>query len=75
MSDVLARICADKREHVRRRKAERPAARLLAEVAAAPPPRDFAAALDAAAASRWMRQPSTGRTLFSLFIHKGSTPS
>ena len=48
MSDVLARICADKREHVRRRKAERPAARLLAEMAAAPPPRDFAAALDAA---------------------------
>ena len=51
MSDVLARICADKREHVRRRKAERPVAHLLAGLAAAPPPRDFAAALDAAVAS------------------------
>ena len=33
MTDVLQRICAVKREHVARRKAEWPLARLLADLA------------------------------------------
>ena len=44
MSDVLAEICAVKREHVARRKAERPLARLEAELPAEAP-RGFAQAL------------------------------
>ncbi len=51
MSDTLARICADKRVHVARRKAERPLAALDAEARAAPPPRGFAAALASAVAA------------------------
>jgi indole-3-glycerol phosphate synthase len=46
MADVLAEICAVKREHIARRKAERPEAALRAMLAAAPPVRPFAAALE-----------------------------
>jgi indole-3-glycerol phosphate synthase len=46
MSDVLDRICADKRGHVARRKAALPEAALLARLAEAPPVRPFAAALE-----------------------------
>jgi indole-3-glycerol phosphate synthase len=42
VSDVLARICADKLAHVRQRKAERPLAALETAAAAAEPPRGFA---------------------------------
>ncbi len=45
MADVLARICADKRDHVAARKAARPLADLEARARAAPPVRGFAAAL------------------------------
>ncbi|MDX6751305.1 indole-3-glycerol phosphate synthase TrpC [Geminicoccaceae bacterium 1502E] len=45
MSDVLARICATKREHVAARKAACPPSRLEAEAKAASAPRSFAAAL------------------------------
>ncbi len=51
MSDTLTRICADKRAHVARRKAERPIAALDAEARAAGPPRGFAAALAGAVAT------------------------
>src|SRR5437870_5323967 len=46
MADVLAEICAAKREHVARRKAARPLASLTALAAEAPPVRPFAAALE-----------------------------
>ena len=46
MTDALARICAQKREHVARRKAELPLARLLASLPGEPP-RGFAGALRA----------------------------
>jgi indole-3-glycerol phosphate synthase len=46
MSDVLDRICADKRAHVARAKAACSEAALLAGLAAAPPLRPFAAALE-----------------------------
>jgi len=42
MTDVLARICADKRQHIARRKAERPLGDLLAAARTASPPRGFA---------------------------------
>ena len=42
MSDVLAKICDDKRAHVARRKAERPLAQLETDARAATPPRGFA---------------------------------
>jgi indole-3-glycerol phosphate synthase len=42
MSDVLAKICADKRQHVARRKAERPLGDLIAGARTAEPPRGFA---------------------------------
>lgn len=42
MSGVLAQICADKRAHIVRRKAERPLAALESAVAAAEPARGFA---------------------------------
>src|SRR5215468_3994671 len=42
MTDVLANICADKRQHIARRKAERPFADLLAAARAAGAPRGFA---------------------------------
>ena len=51
MSDVLARICADKLEHVAACKARRPLANLLAEAGQLPPPRGFLACLRAAAAA------------------------
>jgi len=46
MSDVLAEICAKKREHVARNKAALPEAALRARVAEAAPVRPFAAALE-----------------------------
>jgi indole-3-glycerol phosphate synthase len=46
VSDVLEAICAEKRAHVARMRAARPEAAVLAEIAAAPPPRPFAAALE-----------------------------
>lgn len=53
MTDVLARICAVKREHVARRKAAMPLARLLAGLCDEPP-RGFARALaETAAAGRF----------------------
>ena len=42
MTDVLAKICADKREHIARRKAERPLGDLLAAIRTVEPPRGFA---------------------------------
>ncbi len=51
MSDVLDKICADKRDWVRRRKAELPLAELEEQAAAAAAPRGFRAALEAKAAS------------------------
>ncbi len=50
MSDVLERICRDKRNHVARRKACRPFADLEATIRTLPPPAGFAAALAAKAA-------------------------
>jgi indole-3-glycerol phosphate synthase len=50
MTDVLARICADKRVHIERRRRERPLAEATRAAKAAPPPRGFAAALRRAAA-------------------------
>ena len=49
MSDVLARICENKRAHIRARKAEQPLPKLLAKLPSAAPPRNFVGALDAAA--------------------------
>jgi indole-3-glycerol phosphate synthase len=46
-SDVLARICADKRAHIAKAKAARPLADIEAAARAAPPPRGFADALAA----------------------------
>lgn len=51
ISDVLARICADKRDHVARRKTERPVSALFAECRAVEPPRGFAERLAQAAAA------------------------
>ena len=51
MSDVLARICADKRDHIARRKAAIPAATLERQARATPQPRGFIRALRAAADS------------------------
>jgi len=48
MSDILARICADKRVEIRRRKTAVPEADMVRRALAAPPPRGFAAALRAA---------------------------
>ena len=47
MSDILARICADKRAEVERRKAARSQDEIERDAAEAPPPRGFAAALGA----------------------------
>jgi indole-3-glycerol phosphate synthase len=44
VADVLAEICAKKREHVARCKAARPEPALRAMLAAAPPVRPFAMA-------------------------------
>ncbi|MFO1059611.1 MAG: indole-3-glycerol phosphate synthase TrpC [Dongiaceae bacterium] len=50
MSDVLARICADKAAEVAERKRRRPLAELESAAREAPPPRGFAARLAEAAA-------------------------
>ena len=50
MSDVLARICADKLDHIAERKAARAFATVDAATRAASPPRGFAAALGAGVA-------------------------
>ena len=53
MNDVLTRICADKREHIARRKAETPLHQLGVLAQSAAPPRGFHRALtDRAAADR-----------------------
>ena len=49
MSDILARICADKLEHVAACKARRPLGDVAKAAAAAAPPRPFAARLQEAA--------------------------
>ena len=51
MSNVLARICADKREHVAARKRARPLAQVMEAAAGAPPTRGFADSLEAAQAT------------------------
>jgi indole-3-glycerol phosphate synthase len=51
MSDVLARICDDKREHIARRRAARPLADLMIAAKAASPVRGFANRLAAAVAA------------------------
>ena len=51
MSDVLARICADKRAHIAARKQAIPAADIRAHAENAPAPRGFAAALSAKVAA------------------------
>ncbi len=50
MSDVLERICRDKRDHVARRKARRPLADLEETIRTLAPPAGFAAALASRAA-------------------------
>jgi indole-3-glycerol phosphate synthase len=50
MSDVLARICADKCVHIAAEKLKRPLSALEAEAKSASPPRGFIAALEAASA-------------------------
>ena len=47
MTDVLAKICADKREHVAACKARRPLSAVEADARAATPPRGFQASLHA----------------------------
>ncbi|MBM3518331.1 MAG: indole-3-glycerol phosphate synthase TrpC [Alphaproteobacteria bacterium] len=47
MSDILARICADKRAHIAVARTRRPLAALTAAARAAPPPRGFERALRA----------------------------
>jgi indole-3-glycerol phosphate synthase len=51
MSDVLARICADKREHIARCKAARPIAEVESAAKSASAPRGFAKRLQAAGKS------------------------
>lgn len=51
MSGLLARICADKADHVAARKAARPLGEVEAAAAEAEPPRGFARALDRAVAA------------------------
>jgi indole-3-glycerol phosphate synthase len=64
MTDVLAKICADKREHIARRKVERPLGDLLAAVRTAEPPRGFA--------SRLAREVAQGRYGLIAEIKKAS---
>jgi indole-3-glycerol phosphate synthase len=49
VSDILARICADKRGHIAARKRERPIAAVESAARSGPPPRPFAARLSDAA--------------------------
>jgi indole-3-glycerol phosphate synthase len=51
MTDVLAKICADKRAEIERRKRLRPLDAVIAEARRASPPRGFRAALERKAAS------------------------
>ena len=51
MSDILARICADKREHIAARKRERSMTDVEGAARSRPPPRPFAARLADAAGS------------------------
>ncbi|HEX6980055.1 MAG TPA: indole-3-glycerol phosphate synthase TrpC [Alphaproteobacteria bacterium] len=51
MTDVLARICADTRQEIARRRRAKPLASIEAEARIAPPPRGFAAALRRTAAA------------------------
>jgi indole-3-glycerol phosphate synthase len=51
MSDVLEKICADKRDHIAARKAAKPISALAAEAQQASAPRGFVAALRAANAA------------------------
>jgi indole-3-glycerol phosphate synthase len=51
LSDVLARICADKRQHVAAMRERRPLMALERQAAAATPPRGFKAALERTAAA------------------------
>jgi indole-3-glycerol phosphate synthase len=51
MSDMLARICADKRQHIARQKQARPLAAIEAEARKQSPPRGFARRLESAAAA------------------------
>ncbi len=51
MSDVLTKICADKRDHIAAAKQAVPQAEIEARAAAAPPPRGFADRLAAALAA------------------------
>ncbi len=46
MSDVLQRICDDKRAHIAHRKAEVPLARLTFDAGEQGPPRGFARTLE-----------------------------
>lgn len=64
MTDVLAKICADKREAVAARKASKPLASLEAELKEASPPRGFHAALS--------RRASEGRVALICEIKKAS---
>jgi indole-3-glycerol phosphate synthase len=53
MADILAKICADKRDEIARRKAERPLSAVESAAKAASAPRPFRARLEAAAASHY----------------------
>ena len=64
MTDVLAKICADKREAVAAKKAAKPLARLEAELKEASPPRGFHAALS--------RRAGEGRVALICEIKKAS---
>jgi indole-3-glycerol phosphate synthase len=64
MSDVLARICADKRGFVAARSAQTPRAEIERRAASAPPPRGFRAALE--------RRAGRGRPALIAEIKKGS---
>src|SRR5215468_9421889 len=64
MTDVLAKICADKRQHITRRKAKRSRADLLAAAGAAGAPRGFA--------NRLAREVAEGRYGLIAEIKKGS---
>ena len=64
MTDVLAKICADKREAVAAKKAAKPLAQLEAALKEASPPRGFHAALS--------RRAGEGRVALICEIKKAS---